>query len=68
MSSYDNLTVQYPLTGSCHLGLDIYVMYVSLAILDTFVVDMVGNKPAALAAGADPSRCKSTNRQNPSLQ
>ena len=26
------------------------------------------NKPAAQAAGADPSRCNSTNRQNPPLQ
>ena len=26
------------------------------------------NKPAAQAAGADPSLCKSTNRQNPAIQ
>ena len=26
------------------------------------------NKPAAQAAGADPSRCNTTNRQNPPLQ
>ena len=26
------------------------------------------NKPAAQAAGADPSRCSSTNRQSPSIQ
>ena len=26
------------------------------------------NKPAAQAAGADPSRCNSTNRLNPPLQ
>ena len=26
------------------------------------------NKPAARTAGADPSRCNSTNRQNPPIQ
>ena len=28
-------------------------------------IGMYINKPAAQAAGADPSRCNSTNRQNP---
>ena len=31
-------------------------------------IKMDGNKTAAQAAGADPSRCNSTNRPNPPLQ
>ena len=31
-------------------------------------IKTIKNKPAAQAAGADPSRCNSTNRQNPPLK
>ena len=32
------------------------------------LVEYKQNKPAAQAAGADPFRCNSTNRQNPPIQ
>ena len=39
---------------------------VKLRLLD--ISSLVKNKPAAQAAGADPSRCNSTNKPNPPFQ
>ena len=37
-------------------------------IIKQFLSNLGLNKPAAQAAGADPSRCNSTNSQNPPFQ
>ena len=48
---------------------EILISYFVVPFKDFFQFTMnCGNKPAAQAAGADPSRCNSTNRPNPPLQ
>ena len=48
---------------------EILISYFVVTFKDFFQFTInIGNKPAAQAAGADPSRCNSTNRPNPPLQ
>ena len=63
-------TVLYSTTLPC-TSLHYHVMYSTTAIHITAELQkglFSRNQPAAQAAGADPSRCNSTNRPNPALQ
>ena len=52
----------------CHGGDTHFLVLAQTLIYRVGGLRMRLNKPAAQASGADPSRCSSTNRQNPPLQ
>ena len=47
-----------------HMHLQYHLLFAHLI----FILDYITNKPTAQAAGAAPSQCNFTNRQNPLIQ